>query len=80
VSNIIREWRAELDDGFADGMRELALALRKLRLTVPECALGAIVASTLKSIGVHENDLFSYLAESVSLLRNIIVPGNIIGT
>ena len=63
VSNIIRDWRAELDDGVADGMRELALALRKLRLTAPECALGTMVASTMKSMGVHENDFFSYLAE-----------------
>jgi uncharacterized protein YjcR len=42
VTGIIRDWEADLEDGdIADAMRYLAVAFRKLKLTISQCALGA---------------------------------------
>jgi hypothetical protein len=64
VTNIIREWSAGLEEGVADELREFALALRKLGLTAPRCAVGARVAYMMSKIGLDEDDFYSFMSET----------------
>jgi hypothetical protein len=64
VTNTIREWRLGLDEAVADELRELALALKKIRITAPRCAEGARVASMMTNLGIHENDFYSFMSET----------------
>ena len=50
VTNIISEWRIGLSQPIADDIRELAVSLRKLGITAPECASGLRVAVICKSL------------------------------
>jgi hypothetical protein len=64
VTNIIREWSAGLEEGVADELREFAVALRKLGLTAPICAVGARVAYMMSKIGLDEDDFYSFMSET----------------
>lgn len=64
VSNIIQEWRGGLDDALADELREFSVALRKLKISAPRCALGARVGSLICSLGVHEHDTQTFMSET----------------
>ena len=64
VTNVIREWSAGLEEGVADELREFALALRKLRITAPRCAVGARVAYMMSKIGLDEDDFYLFMSET----------------
>src|SRR5437773_4860055 len=64
ISNIIREWRGGLDETVGDQLREFAVALRKLRISSPQCALGARVASMMSSLSVDESDFQTFMSET----------------
>ena len=59
VSNIVEEWRNDLGAYTADSLRELAVALRKIKLTPERCAIGFRVSRLMQKIGVWEED-FDY--------------------
>jgi len=64
VTNIIRGWSAGLEEGVAEELREFALALRKLRITAPRCAVGARVAYMMSKIGLDEDDFYLFMSET----------------
>jgi len=64
VTNIIREWRSGLDDPVANELSEFAVALHKLKISAPRCALGARVASMMSGLGMHENDFQTFISET----------------
>ena len=64
VTNIVREWSAGLEEGVADELREFAVALRKLGLTAPRCAVGARVAYMMSKIGLDEDDFYSFMSKT----------------
>jgi len=64
ITNIIREWSAGLEEAVADELREFALALRKLRITAPRCAVGARVAYMMSKLGLGEDAFHSFMSET----------------
>lgn len=74
VSSIIREWRADFEDGdIANAMRYFALAFRKLKLTIPQCALGARTAIMMNDLGIHENDFRAFISDTYKFLKELEV-------
>jgi hypothetical protein len=52
VTNIVNEWRHALGFSAADGLRELAVTLKKIDISAAQCALGFRVAMTMNRLGV----------------------------
>jgi hypothetical protein len=71
VTNIINEWRIGLSQPIADDIRELAVSLRKLGITAPECASGLRVGVMLKKLGVVEEKFLSFISETYNQSREI---------
>lgn len=63
VSNIVAEWRNELGSYDADSLRELALALKNLKLSPDQCAVGFRTARMMLKSGVHEDDFDNFIKE-----------------
>jgi hypothetical protein len=63
VSNIVAEWRNDLGSYDADSLRELALALKNLKLPPDQCALGFRTARMMLKSGVHEDDFNHFMNE-----------------
>lgn len=53
-----------MEEAVADDLREFALALRKLRITAPRCAVGARVAYMMSKIGLDEDAFYSFMSET----------------
>jgi hypothetical protein len=62
VTNIITEWRRNLGYPIAEDLRELAVTLRRLRMDPSSCALGARVASMMKTLGLDEEELHQFMS------------------
>ncbi len=78
VTNIISEWKVGLSQPIADDIRELAVSLRKLGITAPECASGLRVAVMLQRLGVAEENFLSFISELYNQAREIgLTPGKI---
>lgn len=74
VTNIIRDWVADLVDGdIADAMRYFAVAFRKLKLTIPQCALGARSGIMMKNLGIEENDFDAFISGTYKFLKQLAV-------
>ena len=54
VTNIINEWRQRLGFALADELRELAVTMKKVRITAAQCALGFTSEMIINKIGVKE--------------------------
>jgi hypothetical protein len=61
VSNIIAEWRQKLGDDDAEAIRELAINMKRLGIDAAQCAEGLRTSSTMKKLGVNENQLKSFI-------------------
>jgi alanine racemase len=61
VTNIVNEWR--LAFSAADGLRELAVTLKKIGITPAQCALGFRVAMTMNRLGVREDKFESFMSD-----------------
>ena len=72
VTNIIRKWVADLHDGdIVDAMRYLAVAFRKLKLTIPQCALGARTGIMMNNLGIRENDFDEFISRTYKVLTEL---------
>lgn len=72
VTNIIRNWVADLnDEDIAGAMRYLAVAFRKLKLTIPQCALGARACNMMNNLGIEENDFEDFISETYKSLKEL---------
>ena len=63
VTNIVNEWRDALGFSAADGLRELAVTLRKIGITAAQCAAGFRVAMMMSRLGVIENSFESFMID-----------------
>lgn len=63
IANIVREWRNDLGAYTADSLRELAVALRKIKLTPERCAIGFRVSRLMQKIGLSEEDFDYFISE-----------------
>lgn len=72
VTGIIRDWEADLEDGdIADAMRYLAVAFRKLKLTISQCALGARTGIMMNNLGIQKNDFDEFISETYKFLKEL---------
>ena len=63
-----------LGESTADSLRELAVSLRKLGITAPECASGFRVAKILQKLGVVEETYLSFISDT---FKQFIETGSI---
>jgi hypothetical protein len=72
VTNIIREWVADFKLGdIADAMRYFAVTFRKLKLTIPQCVLGARNVSMMNNLGIEENDFEEFISKTYKFLKEL---------
>jgi DNA-binding transcriptional MerR regulator len=63
VTNIVNEWRLGLGFSAADGLRDLAVTLKRVGITPAQCALGFRVAMTMNRLGVREDGFESFMSD-----------------
>ena len=63
IANIVEEWRNDLGVYTADSLRELAVALQKIKITPERCAIGFRVSRLMQKIGVSEEDFDYFISE-----------------
>ena len=63
VSNIIAEWRQKLGDGDAEALRELGINMKRIGIDAAQCAEGFRISSTMKKLGINENQFKSFINE-----------------
>jgi hypothetical protein len=63
VTNIINEWRRDLNFTMADALRDLALTLKRIGITPAQCATGFRVAMMMNRLGVKEDAYESFMRD-----------------
>lgn len=63
VTNIINGWRAGLDQHEVEDVRDLAVSLKKLGITTPQCASGLRISKMLQKLGVEEENFGQFISE-----------------
>src|SRR5919205_196283 len=71
VTNIINEWRQRLGFALADELRELAVTMKKVRITAAQCALGFRAAMIMNNIGVKEDDIEYFITDIYNKCKDI---------
>lgn len=75
VTRIIREWVAGFEDkgmaGIVDSLRYFAVTFRKLKLTIPDCVLGARNVAMMNNLGIERNDFEQFISETYKFLREL---------
>lgn len=69
VTNIISEWKTGLDQHEVEDMRDLAVSLKKLGITPPQCASGFRVSAMLQRLGVNEENFGQFVSEIYNKCR-----------
>jgi len=69
VTNIINEWRAGLDQHDVEDVRDLAVSLKKLGITAPQCASGLRISKMLQKLGVEEENFGQFVSEIYNKCR-----------
>jgi hypothetical protein len=71
VTNTVNEWRQALGFSAADGLRDLAVTLKKIGITPAQCALGFRAAMTMNRLGVREDDFESFMSDVYNRSKNL---------
>ena len=71
VTNTVNEWRLALGFSAADGLRELAVTLKKIGITPAQCALGFRIAMTMNRLGVREDKFESFMSDVYNRCNNL---------
>jgi hypothetical protein len=71
VTNMVNEWRQALGFSTTDGLRELAVTLKKIGITPAQCALGFRAALTMNRLGVKEDDFESFMSDVYRRSKNL---------
>ena len=75
VTRIIREWVAGFEDkgmaGIVDSLRYFAVTFRKLKLTIPDCVLGARNVAMMNNLGIERNDFEQFISETHKFLKEL---------
>jgi len=78
VTNIVNEWKHNLGFSLADDLRELAVTMKRVGVTAPQCAVGFRVAMIMLNMGVKEDDFESYILDIYNRCKNVgLTPENI---
>ena len=70
ITNIVRDWRHKLGYPIADALRQLAIELKRLRISTTDCAIGFRTVNTIKRLGLVEADEEKGLESFVSDIYN----------
>jgi hypothetical protein len=71
VTNIVNEWRQALGLALADGLRELAVTMKKVGITAAQCALGFRAAMIMNKIGVKEDEIEYFISDILNRCNDI---------
>lgn len=71
VTNIINEFKEGLGQPTADEIRELAVLLRKLGITAPQCVSGFRIAVMLQKLGIDEQNFGLFTSEIYNQCREL---------
>ena len=78
VTNIVNEWKHNLGFSLADDLRELAVTMKRVGVTAPQCAVGFRVAMIMLNMGIKEDDFESYILDIYNRCKNVgLTPENI---
>jgi hypothetical protein len=79
VSNVIENWKNDLDRGEADALRELGKAIRASGLSPSECAAGARTTNLLTKNGVNIDKAEQFLSTTYKKCENLdLTPDKIV--
>ena len=79
VTNIIDEWRRDLNFAMADSLRDLALTLKRIGITPAQCATGFRVAMMMNKLGVREDAYESFMRDVYNRCNNLgLTPESIV--
>jgi hypothetical protein len=79
VTNIINEWRSDLNFAMADALRDLALTLKRIGITPAQCATGFRVAMMMNRLEVKEDDYESFMRDVYNRCKNVgLTPESIV--
>ena len=79
VTNIVNEWRRDLNFAMADALRELALTLKRIGITTAQCATGFRVAMMMNRLGVKEDVYESFIRDLYNRCGNVgLTPESIV--
>ena len=70
ISNIVSDWRHKIGYPTADALRQLAVDLKRLGISIIECAIGFRTLSTIKKLGLATADEEKGLESFVSDIYN----------
>lgn len=78
VTNIVNDWRRNLGLVEANELRDLAVILKKLNITAPQCADGFRIVSIMQRLGIAEDCFESFILDVYNRCRDIgLSPENI---
>ena len=63
VTNLVNEWSRGLGFAIADDLRELAVTMKKVGITAPQCASGFRAAMIMNKIGIKEGEIEYFVSE-----------------
>lgn len=67
----INEWRQALGFALADGLRELAVTMKKVGITAAQCALGFRATMIMNKIGVKEDEIEYFITDILNRCNNV---------
>ena len=71
VTNLVNEWSRGLGFAIADDLRELAVTMKKVGITAPQCASGFRAAMIMNKIGVKEGEIEYFVSEVYNRCKEI---------
>jgi hypothetical protein len=78
VTNIVNEWKHNLGFSLANDLREIAVTMKRVGFTAPQCAVGFRAAMIMLNMRVKEDDSESYNLDIYNRCKNVgLKPENI---
>jgi hypothetical protein len=79
VTNIVNEWRRDLNFAMADALRDLVLTLKRIGITSAQCATGFRVAMMMNKLGIKEDGYESFMRDLYNRCENLgLTPESIV--
>ena len=64
--------RQKLGDGDTDAIRELGFNIKRIGIDVVRCAEGLRISSTIKKLGIYENQFISFINDAYEYCKDLI--------
>src|SRR5215212_4973263 len=71
VSNIIADLRQKIGDRNAEALRESGINMKRIGIDATQCAQGFRILSTMKKLGVNENQFEAFIDEIYEYCQRI---------